>query len=660
MSSSPYVFVVPGPESSSSGSWYQTTASNVAAAVLSSCGVDTTADTTSVGGSLAGVDLKNVDAASALKMSLMEEYADSGIWYDPVVLPNGKLSLIDVGSEVSNINDFIYFSIDNSDLMPGPDISVEIHGKKSEPERSVGTYQNLLLNAKLWDTSAMMTGCTLAHTKQYATITFKDPQLDSESTLGDLGATVWDRTLGWTYILDPHLPVDVLPSVTVKVSETSVVPLLLSGNTNISSTPVEADTGVYMGKLQIPEYNPLAAAHPECFQGSGTSVTCGKDSVTLIMPPELRYTTRRSTLIDNYKGISKVYILGHFLDRCESIIQFNTDGTVPDVTSKSSWLPWVKMDDMEPKLFKLEEGTDYVVAYDTIKAEACIQFINNYPDICSTEWGTSIKYFIRPGCKFADNGAKTSGTGVLFPRGDRSGYLVRQVWAEVNFDSPSITVYDPSGDAVSIASNVTYEAAPIFLYDEPAPVVIDGVVIDLSSYVQDNNPTTAQDLENSAYNTALQALDGRQLITLSMSTLNEDTCITLCNSLKTLANSNRGLNVTHICGPEATPKLGQTIGSGVINAISYSYTDEGSYTISVTEGPIFMGNTSSISGDAYTLKTATESGPGIVVGARDYHGALYDVLIQGIGVRTAINGQPQILQVGDHISVTLYNNPVER
>jgi hypothetical protein len=38
---------------------------------------------------------------------------------------------------------------------------------------------------------------------------------------------------------------------------------------------------------------------------------------------------------------------------------------------------------------------------------------------------------------------------------------------------------------------------------------------------------------------------------------------------------------------------------------------------------------------------------------------MFKVLVDGVGVRQAMNTSPSVIRVGDRVSVTIHNNPVE-
>jgi hypothetical protein len=95
-----------------------------------------------------------------------------------------------------------------------------------------------------------------------------------------------------------------------------------------------------------------------------------------------------------------------------------------------------------------------------------------------------------------------------------------------------------------------------------------------------------------------------------------------------------------------------------VNNISYSYTDQGSYTISVTEGPYLVGGAEGLSGGTYMKQTESFSAEGVIIQDLGNH-VDYKVRVDAFGDVYAVNLSPNILRVGDRVNVSLHNNPVE-
>jgi hypothetical protein len=133
-----------------------------------------------------------------------------------------------------------------------------------------------------------------------------------------------------------------------------------------------------------------------------------------------------------------------------------------------------------------------------------------------------------------------------------------------------------------------------------------------------------------------------------------DMCDVLYNHFKSDV-----IETIYTCGPECNPKLGGYGDSdGVINAIRYNYTDSGSYTVSVTEGPKLVGNLAQVDGGPSMKMAENFSASGVIIdkAGDNIH---FKVRIDGYGERWAVNMTHRILRIGDIIQCTVHNNPVE-
>ena len=123
--------------------------------------------------------------------------------------------------------------------------------------------------------------------------------------------------------------------------------------------------------------------------------------------------------------------------------------------------------------------------------------------------------------------------------------------------------------------------------------------------------------------------------------------------------NNGGTETTWVCGPNAEVELGQQGPNGIVNSITYSYTDSGSYTISVNEGPWTVKPFNGGGGSGPSFK-ASESvnARGTIIDSIG-NGMFFKVRIDGFGERIAINMTEQFIRVGDIVSCSVHNNPVE-
>lgn len=105
------------------------------------------------------------------------------------------------------------------------------------------------------------------------------------------------------------------------------------------------------------------------------------------------------------------------------------------------------------------------------------------------------------------------------------------------------------------------------------------------------------------------------------------------------------------------PKLGNKYGDGIINNISYSYQDGSSFSANVTVGPKLI-NTGSWGTSIYRKQTEDVSREGTVVQVAGDN-SLFAVKIWRLGVYSATSAIRDEIEVGDRVTVTIYNSPVE-
>ena len=654
----------------------------------------------SEGGNLKGVDIKNMDANSILKMSLMESFAKGGDFLlEPVTNEYGIVELVEVGKEQSNLAD-IYHRIPTSNYISYETV-VKITGKKRRPIRRIGSAVTLTdsetFGAKIWDTSYMATGCELSEMKKHATITFKDPHIEYTSNEGVDSSVYeaewpWERVIGWVYYLDPQydkavpeynsttVTEDVLrDNVKIYFKKQSSVPFLLSGASNITGLPdpnQTEETMPYLGTLKRRIYHPgVGSVYSPCFEDLTSDYTCADGGLNIDIPFDIRYELIRNTYIDKLLDVAKIYFIGQELEICQPYPKEAAFLSAEEGRNPENWELWLNMNRWLPRYITLDEGTDYAIARDA-DGTTCIQFIDNTPFENVVAYGKNTPYKISSASSYyyydLENNTldpeieNKSGKGTIFPRFNGSGILVQQVWAQLNLDMPCLVVQDPFGKANLIAANVICQMAPIILKDEAAPIAIDGELLNLAEVFrsQDSDPTTIQYFDETDYEKILNSMDGKNVVELNMSTLDATETVELSSRLKEILENDRlkDINISYVCGPTTEPKLGE-IGpeGGIINSISYNYSDSGSYTISVNEGPyVVPGSMSGITGDYYNKATETLSqASGTVI--QDYgNHMIYKVLVDGFGVvDEAVSGTAKIIRKGDRVSVTIHNVPVE-
>jgi len=608
-----------------------------------------TCATPNIGGALDGIDIKHMDAMTVIRLSLLEEGAKNGVFYEPIVNAEGQIEFKKIGS--GSPSGDIYYRIQMETYRE--DCSgVMITGKKPLPYRHEIEWLNLFEEAggyKLWSMDGMTPNCNRHNFRQIAVITYNDPHLstsykDGIDNLYEITEeNPYDRILGYAYKITP--PEDLNDDVTISFENTATVWYHWESIINSNGNPD-------LGDLIDP---PSTTADLECWGGRGLAVEGGK---ILDLPPELRYETVRDVTTDKLLGVNAIYVVGTECKICKGLPR--SDAAAADSNIEGNTDLYVYIDDATDKTFRLDEGIHYIVNYEGDPASRTVKivFAKNSRPHDNAKFGTEAEFYALP-CKYFYENGQGPFRGTILPTGGIKGVWVKDVWVELTLDTPSFKVVDPEGSAHTIAEDLLVEIAPIVMTEEPAPIAKDGREIDLVDGIIDHDPTTTQNLEDTELERAVAEMDRGQGLTLSFSFLNADEVQTLSRVLFNYMNNGSYAETTYICGPDYEVELGDLGDSGgVVNSISYSYSDQGSYTISVNEGPYIIGSLDGITGGPYNKQVESVSAEGVIIQDAGNH-IDYKVRLDEVGDVYAINCFPAVLRVGDRVNVSIHNNPVE-
>jgi hypothetical protein len=231
-------------------------------------------------------------------------------------------------------------------------------------------------------------------------------------------------------------------------------------------------------------------------------------------------------------------------------------------------------------------------------------------------------------------------------------------------DSGAAIVRDHTEEIREISKEITLVATPIVTLDRPSNTAycVDGVttLINMEDCIQDNDPTTMEDLENTPCELMTDATSGKATIDITLPFLETDDEIVSAASLlgeKFSADYNQ--SVSTVPGHSVSSSdLGKKFNGGIINKIAWSYQDKSFYKATVTTGP-FLAGTDSFNTSMWIRRTDQSlSREGIVIGDHG-NGLEFQVYVRNIGVYTALNMTMAIIEIGDAVNVTIYNNPAE-
>lgn len=258
---------------------------------------------------------------------------------------------------------------------------------------------------------------------------------------------------------------------------------------------------------------------------------------------------------------------------------------------------------------------------------------------------------------------QTSYPVTIFPMNEgQSGYVVKRVVIVYEWDNPCITIEDQENTVTpdNLRNNVKFAFYPMINRDVTKPVALvktgssTAQLLDDQEIVPDYDDTTVQNLNSTEYARAFTSLESGD-IKVTLPFLNGEECISVAGFIKELQNEVIE-STTYVCDPNAEPILGEVIHGKTINSIDYSYQDSSQYLISVQAGPVWRG----LSGwDTALYQNQTEQlqREGIITNVYPDN-VKCQVNLGDLGVMECINATRDVLEKGDRVSVTIYNNPV--
>jgi hypothetical protein len=615
------------------------------------------------GGALEGLDIKRMDAMTAVNWSLIERGANIGGFIEPIMASDGVLEFREIGGYSANISD-VYYEISTGSYTESPKAVLVTGGKPLPQMRTMSWYP-------IWGDEAvrvyhyhdMLNNCNKDEYRRYASIVFQDPQ--TKSTYNDGIENLyeinddnpWDRIAGYVKYVYPGPEASKDTKVELTRNATIFIPISELGNN-------KPNIGQLVRRPYLPDVDALD--EESCYNDQDGGVEANfENGIKIEIPEDLRFQTIRGVQKDAFSKVSRVYVVGKKIDALtieplDSPSQLN-DPTVDNCRSRFS------TNEIESTFIRLDEGKHFVVAYDGEDPQTpYVVFINNSHFKDPWPYGQNHKMYVNPFCEWAKAkglDGKTSDTYTVLPTGLFQGILVEEVWAMVDLNISSISIYDPDGEgkkATTIAQELKFYISPIVITEEPAPIAYasaGGVRLVDQKPVTDTDPTTAQDFSDRDIEQIMDEMQGGGM-SITFSFLDENNVESMASMLYEHFRSDV-VETIYTCGPNCNPILGgYGDRGGVINSIRYSYTDSGSYTVSVTEGQKLSGNLTPVDGGP-TQKMAQDHSAGGTVIDQLGDNIHFKVRIEDYGERWAVNMAPNVIRVGDIVNCTVHNNPVE-
>jgi hypothetical protein len=627
---------------------------SLAADVLSTYGISCNSN---IGGNLPNLDIKRMDAIQVIKLSLLEASTEYGQIFEPVMSSEGVVEFIAVGGGSGLSGGDIYYEIQTGTYRESCG-GVMITGAMPLATRKDVVWKPIWQGGDkaIYDTTFLVNERCLAEDfSQQATIVFNDPHLDSrcEDGINNLYEITkdnpYDHILGYAnYIEWPGAEND----KDAVIKEESTAKILL---------PLPAGT---LGTLAIrPPLATMGYDNVGCLD-EGVKAIDIESGVTLEIPPTFRFESVRGTKVDKLQSVIDVYVVGTEIADMRGVPPDDIEAA-NKVPEKGSAICTIKIKKSYKECFKLSKGTHYIVGYsESGEKIPYIVFIDNSrtDDPIKINGKAPTKFTVDPESIWTNNNTPT-GEGLILPTGGTHGILVSSIFVSVLLDTPSIVVYHPDGrnrKAKVIAESLTYWLAPLVSTEFPRPVAFNGGLLDMKDSIVDHDPTTSQQLSDTKYEKALDQMQGNGM-SLNLSFLDGEQCAKLSGTLYEYLNSamDGGTESTFVCSPDTDVFLGGTgPNGGIINSITYSYQDSNSYTISVNTGPTILGDMSQVEGGPSPMRSEDISAVGTVIQDMGNH-VNFKVRMDGFGERIAVNLSHHVLRVGDKVSCTVHNNPVE-
>lgn len=613
----------------------------IVSTVLSTYGIPYSSN---VGGPLSGFDIKHMPALDAIKMSLLE--ASGGAFtnglYELAVNEHGIVYAYQAGKAIYNyVDEYTTFqTVTVTDKCSG----VTVQGRRPRAHWVSTDWLPIWGDGpkEVLDYGTLMSDCLMPNYSQHSAIVYKDPNLTT-------GSNGWADNIDSLY--ESRSPYDTILGYAYEVN--------LGSNATIYTTIERSATTFYpikldsIGTLVRPASIDMKGDSSSCWEGMGTTVEGG---VPIELPDDFSTDSNgNSTFIK----VDKVYFIGQLLT---IFPRPKTPGAA--ILDESSRTPYdfgiQAIVDDKRSVFRLSEGTHYAVAYDS-DFKPSLVFANLSDRLDQFIYGEGASIDILPIGLWYENEQKTNLTDItIVPLSPNTAMWVSAAWVSVELAVPSLRIFDPNGQeniANLVANDLEFNIKPIIVNATPAKLVDEtGTLLNDIDSILDHDPTTAQDMQDTKQEIAMDKQDGGGGINLTLSFIDDPSGIAA--ALYAYYNYGNVTLTVHTCGPNEAPILGAMGSSGIINEIVYSYNDSSSYTISVSEGPMVVGGPTSAAFDTTPKGTEDLNIQGIII-QDSGNGVDFKVRLDNLGDRQAINMCGAVLRVGDRVSCSVHNNPVE-
>lgn len=625
------------------------------------------------GGFLPGIDIRNMDAIQAIRLSMAEALI-SRQWWELYEDGSGGVRFLNVfndGSPGKTVTLDIRLCIPSATKDNEVDMVI-VHGYKKPPQRYAGEFRDVIpagtgpinppeldMGAPLFSVALgyQLSGCVSSQLSTEFTKSYEDPIITNQYGPQER---------------NPFYNVKAFENIIAYVSKITGMPTSSDEAARVKYTFNDTTTWYY--KPTFPGFSKVTEIVADCSGGiqTGGEIVFYEAEVLFTSP---LYTDRYGTFWPAVIRPAEIVYEGYKIIDNNGIVNFG--GTGPEGSTFVFVNPvpdFIKLTEGSQWIYTIPEGTSnqfkikmfYQPKTDPLVWDFILGAFGTSNVVVKVADGRVLFGQMLVTLDFASSALNsTSGIGIM--GGSGLGYLVSNLWLGLTIDRPSVTITDPGGQAGEYASNFRMEYAPLILFNPPEPIaykhITEGsVIVDQTVGLEDHDPTTCQSFEETPLGIMQDLTTGNTIEVSLPFCQDEDACLAVAQTIFDYQTHGNIQTYVLTCGPDDEPELGAAVsgfGSDLrIESINYSFQDSSAYTIEVTLGPVFS-NVGSWNNGAWVPKTEDVERTAIVrYTAGD--GVNYRVYVQGLGEFNAINAAKDVWRVGETVSVTVYNIPQER
>ena len=664
-----------------------------------------------LGGKLPGLDIRNQDATTMMKLSLATELLDppaGSAGFAEVELDPYGIARFYVAGAAAASNLDIRYCIPTSQVV-NPANLVIVRGYDPPPRRELRASFDGLKNREVMDyKDCAEESCDEDIVSQYATISYDDPQLDQnylDDIVNSYELQAFETILGYLIDLDmpdgtdPNSP-NFIPGLKVTFGDSTKEYIKVAANlfnasvvagtitdesgkiTSIGSQNKGGSESATAGSPGTAVPIVLTTVSPRGDKCSITQTAIAGSNIT-IKAERFKRLNKFGLEESDFIGVVDVVFAGR---KVQSLTispgspVAGVDGLVKTVVRPNKEL--VSLQQGKNWSYTVDPSTqDVTISLYSLIEDAFTEFVcSAYGDPLSATGNpsTAVVTFTTDDL-FTSEESLTNMDDFICNIGDSLGYRTTnaQICLVVERKRPSIDIFDPLGNALGRANEIAITYTPIVIVDEPPPIAyaatstlssLDGTrtiaaegIIDQTDGIVDSDPSTVQDLEDSELS-ILQDNTSGSTIDITLPFCTDQECLQIARNFLDLQSR---VVSTHsmILGPDSQPRLGDFVNLpngeiGVINELSYSYSDASQYLITASVGPLYL-SAGSFNDAKYQLQTEDVTREGYVV-QDGGNGAEYVVRLEGYGEITALLMVLDDVSVGDKVGIRIYNNPVEK